>query len=242
MAETNETIEKHYCYPMEHKDNSALWATLLSKDNQTNPMEMAALMNNGGFGGFNNPWPYIMMMWLMRYMNGWGYGDGVNGVSVANNEALNYNNRALTQLQSTVDANHLNDVIIDAIKGNGASLHELATTLNSDVNTISQAICSVKSAIETVGANVGFSAERVINAVNSGDGNIISAINNSACCTQKEIIKMGYENQLATERQTNALGSKVDLQTGVIGSKIDEFRAADQLQTCQQTNSLQNSY
>lgn len=237
MAETTETIEKHYCYPADHSNNSALWAALMSKDNdKTTPLETMAMMNGGGFNNtYSNPFFYLIWMWMMRYLNGYGM-DGT-----ADNQALNYNNRAITQLQGTVDANHLNDVVIEAIKGNGGSIHELATTLNADYNTMSQAICSVKSAIETVGSNVGFSAERVINAVNQGDTGIINAITTTACATQKSILEQGYQNQLMTERQTGILGSKTDAQTYTLGSKIDEFRAADQLQTCQQTNALKDA-
>lgn len=213
------TVEKHYCYPTE-KDNSALWAALMNKDN-ANPMECMALMNNGGFGGWgNNPFFYLIWMWMMRYMNGYGPGE----------EGVNFNNRALTQLQSTVDANHLNDVTIEAIKGNGAAIHELATSLNIDYNTISQAICGVKTAVEQVGANVGFSAERVINAINAGDTGIVNAVQNTACSTQKAILEMGYQNQLSSERQT-----------GILGSKIDNMNSTNALQCCQQTNTLQNS-
>lgn len=222
MADEMTTVEKHYCYPTEQRNDSALWAALMSK-RETNPMECMALMNNGGFGGWgNNPFFYLIWMWMMRFMNA-DY--GCNGDVMGNN----YNSRAISQLQRTVDANHLNDVTIEAIKGNGAAIHELSTTLNCDFNTISQAICSVKTAIEQVGANVGFSAERVINAVNAGDTNIINAVNTTACGTQKAILEMGYQNQLANERQTN-----------ILGSQIADFKAADQLQTCQQTNTLQN--
>lgn len=225
MADTTETIEKHYCYPTEQNGNNcAMWAALMSKNNESNPYEMAALMNGGGFGGgWNNPLMYIMYMWLFRYMNGngWGYGDG---------EGINFNNRALSQIQASIDNNHNTDLTMEAIRGNAGAIHELATNLNVDYNTMSQAICGIKSAIEHVGANVGFSSERVINAINSGDANLISAIQSTACATQKSILEMGYKNELATERQT-----------GILGSKIDAFRAADQLQNCQQTNALQNT-
>nr|DAJ12491.1 MAG TPA: rhomboid family protein-like protein [Bacteriophage sp.] len=54
-------------------------------------------------------------------------------------------------------------------------------------------VCAVRSAIEQVGGSVGFSAERVINAANLGDMNIIQALKDCCCQTQQNIIKMGYE-------------------------------------------------
>lgn len=230
MADETTTVEKHYCYPTDHSNNSALWAALMNKENSS-PIETAALMNGGMNGMWNNPMMYIMYMWLFRYMNGWG--DGTN----PNSEALNYNNRQISELRTIVDNNHNVDLTIQAIQGNGAAIHELANTFNTDFNTMSQAICGVKSAIESVGANVGFSAERVINAVNSGDANIVNAVNTSACGTQKAILEMGYQNQLGNMANTNA----IERQTGMLGSRIDAFQAADQLQTCQQTNALKDA-
>lgn len=55
---------------------------------------------------------------------------------------------------------------MQAIKGNSSALQDLATRLNCDTNTITSAIQNVQSAIATVGSQVGFSSERVINAVN----------------------------------------------------------------------------
>lgn len=219
MADESTTIEKHYCYPTE-QNNSALWAALMSKDNHPSPLESAALMR-GCNQWDNHPMMYLIWMWVMRFM-GNGYND--------NYGPENFNSRQIAALQETVNTNHNNDIAIDAIRGNANSIHELANTLNVDFNTMSQAVCGVKSAIESVGANVGFSAERVINAINSGDANIISAIQSTACSTQKAVIEQGYQNQLMNERQT-----------GVLGSKIDQFQAATQLQTCQQTNTLQAS-
>lgn len=88
MADT-ETIEKHY-YTEGSRDNSALWAALMSKGNESNnALETMAMMNNGGFGGgaWNNPLMYIMYMWLFRYMNGNGLAHGF-GVVVAVGQAL----------------------------------------------------------------------------------------------------------------------------------------------------------
>lgn len=181
--------ERVYCYGRPFSENSGL--------------ETAALLN-GGFGGqWNNPMMYLVWMWVMRYMNG---GNGYLGGDVAEN----FNSRAISQLQSTVDNNHNNDLAMQAINGNTNAIHELAGNLNVDFNTMSQAICGLKSSLENVGGKIGFSAERVINAVTLGDQNITSKLAECCCQTQQSILRMGYDNQLATERQTGLLGSKID--------------------------------
>lgn len=175
------------------------------RDRDNSALETAALLNGGlGGGQWNNPMMYLVWMWVMRYMNG-NY-DGSRYGDVAEN----FNSRAISQLQSTVDNNHNNDIAIEAIKGNAASIRELASTLNTDFNTVSQALCGLRGAIDQVGGKIGFSAERVINAVTLGDQNITSKLAECCCQTQQSILRMGYDNQLATERQTGILGSKID--------------------------------
>ena len=210
MDGTDKITEKVYCYG--HPGT-----------NQNTALETAALMNGGLNGNqmWNNPMMYLVWMWMMRWMNGNGYGLDTNA------EGLNFNSRALSQLQSTVDNNHNNDLVMQAIQGNATAVHELAQTLNTDFNTMSQAVCGVKSAIEQVSGQVGYSAERVINAANLGDLNIVQQLKDCCCQTQQNIVKMGYENQLATERQTNTLASQ-----------LASNHSADMLQDCQYHGSL----
>lgn len=186
-------MEKVYCCERP-QDNSALWA---------------AISNKGRDGDmWNNPMMYLVWMWVMRYMNGtWGE----NGFG-----AENFNSRAISQLQSTVDNNHNNDLAMAAIKGNASAIAELASAMNVNFNTMSQAICGIKSAIEQVGGQVGFSAERVINAVNMGDCNVIQALKDCCCNTQKAILEMGYQNQLQIKDLQNALMGRIDgISTGI---------------------------
>lgn len=213
MAEEMKTMEKVYCCASP-QNNDALWASLINNRNASD----IALMN-GGMGGFNNPILYLFFLMFARG-NGWGDCNG-------NAYASNINSRQLSQLQEQVNNNQNSSLIMDAIKGNGTAIGQLANNLNCDFNTLSTAICNVRAQVEGVAGQVGYSAERVINAVNLGDANIVAAFKDCCCATQKEIIKGNYENQLASERQTN-----------ILGSKIDASAAANQLQNCQQTNTL----
>ena len=46
--------------------------------------------------------------------------------------------------------NQNSNLIIDAVKGNGVAIGQLASSLNCDFNTLNTAICSVRSGIQEV--------------------------------------------------------------------------------------------
>lgn len=85
-----------------------------------------------------------------------------------------------------------------------------ATNLNCDFGVLKDCCCNIQNAITTVGGQVGYTSERVINAVERGNCDVIQAINNCCCNTQKAIIEQGYQNQLANERQTYQITNSVD--------------------------------
>lgn len=74
-------------------------------------------------------------------------------------------------------------------RGNGFALSQLAQTLNIDFNTLQKCCCDVQAAIQQVAGQVGFSAERVINAVNLGDCNVIQAQQDKC-----DILRAGQDN------------------------------------------------
>lgn len=219
-------MEKIYCMPYcnSNDNNTQLLAELMNAKNQgTDAATMAALFSRNNDGWQNNPFMYLI--WLAFFGNGAG-GFGWGG----NNNGENYNSRQIAALQDTVNTNHNNDLAMQAINGNREAIGSLATALNTDFSAMQTAVCGVKSAIEHVSGQLGWTGESIKNAIALGDRDIIQQMCN-CCCQNKELVqRMGYENQLATERQTN-----------VLGGQIADFRAADQLQTCQQTNMLQNS-
>lgn len=130
-----------------------------------------------------------------------GFGFGANGNTVQNAEIQNQ----IQSLRSQMADNHNSDLLMQAIKGNNDALTTLCANLNCDFNQLQQGVCAVRSAIEQVAGQVGFSAERVINAADKGNAAVIQAIQNCCCNTQQGILKMGYENQIAIQGQTNAL-------------------------------------
>jgi len=208
MAEETKVTEKVYCYDHPSAYNqgnnaatAAMCAAMMGRQNE-NPMEAAALMG-GGFGAnqwMNNPFAYMMMMAVMREFgyggNGWGNGQNAQNIEMQNQ---------LQAIRSQLQDNQNSNLLMDAVKGNNTAIGQLASNLNCDFNTLNTAVCNVKSAVDSVAAATGFSAERVINAAQSGDASIVSALQNCCCQTQQSILKMGYENQLANCQQTNTL-------------------------------------
>ena len=192
-----------------------------------------AMMSNGAFGNgmWNNPMIYLVWMYVMRWMNN---GDWNNNSDPAVQ-------RQLQTLQDQMQDNHNSDLIMQSIKGNSQALQDLSTRLSCDANAIQSAIQSVQSGIANVGSQVGFSSERVINAINSGDCNIIQALNNCCCATQKEILKMGYENQINNQNQTYQLTSQLNGVNNVIQNGFRDTNYATQQQTCSLQNTIKDT-
>lgn len=194
-----EMVDKIYCCD---RDNSALTAALLGR-RETDPMAMMAAMNGGANNWMNNPWMYLIFLALF---GGNGFGFGNRGAGLQDAEIQNQ----IASLRSQMADNHNSDLLMSAIQGNASDLKTLAANLNCDFGQLQNAICSVRSAIEQVGGQVGFSAERVINAVNMGDCNVIQALKDCCCQTQQNIIRMGYENQLGQKDIENRMQGGFD--------------------------------
>lgn len=192
-----DTIEKVYCTGDGGNDNLA--AALLARGRDNDPATMLAAMNGGMCGGWNNPFAYMMMLGMFRFM----YGDGWNGQN---------GNVQRSEIQSQIDSlrtqmsdNHNSDLLMGAIQGNNQDLKTLAANLNCDFNALQSSVCGIQAAIQDVGGKVGFSAERVINAANLGNLNIIQQLKDCCCTTQQNINRMGYENQLGQKDIINAM-------------------------------------
>lgn len=191
-----------------------------------------AMMSNGGFGGnWNNPFMYLVWMWMMRWMNG-------NGDWNNSDPAIQ---RQLQTLQEQMQDNHNSDLTMQAIKGNSQALQDLSTRLSCDANALQAAIQSVQSSIATVGSQVGFSSERIINAVNQGDCGVIQALKDCCCQTQQSILKMGYENQLQNQNQTYQLTNSINNVNNAISRGFCDTAYATQSQTCSLQNTIRDT-
>lgn len=211
--------EKVYCYdhPSAYNNHDALAIAAMAGRNNEDPLAMASMMNNNQW--MNNP--FIYLVFLMMFGNGgfWGNRNGLQGAEIQGQ---------LDSLRNQMADNQNSNLIMGAIQGNNCDLKSLASNLNCDFNQLQNSICAVRSAIEQVGGKIGYSAERVINAANLGDMNIIQQLKDCCCQTQQNIIKMGYEQQLATCNQTNTLQNAIQyVATGVErGFSVSSFQSA----------------
>ena len=177
-------------------------------------------MNNlGGWGG--GVLGFILGALVGNGGFGNGFGWGGNGAAAAS-------------LGAQEGRNNNTDLILNAINGTDADVRLLATTLNSDIDSVRVAINTVQGAINSLGAQVGLSGQQIINSIQSGNAELASKLC-SCCCEMKQmVISQGYENQLRTVEQTNALNSSilssgqktVDAIADLKTSMISEFCAA----------------
>lgn len=204
-------------------------AYLAGMNNKGNdPMAMAALMNGGmGNGMWNNPFVYLVwMMFAGRFFgNGW---DGNGG-----NPAIQ---GQLDSLRNQMQDNQNSGLIMDAIKGNATAIGQLASNLNCDFNALQGAICDVRGGIDRLAGQVGFSAEKVINAVTMGNCNVIQALKDCCCQTQKSILEMGYQNQLQNCQQTHQIMGGINTLNTGMERGFANVAYESQAQTCQLIN------
>jgi hypothetical protein len=184
-----DTIEKVYCTGDGGNDNLA--AALLARGRDNDPATMLAAMNGGMGGGWNNPFAYMMMLGMFRFM----YGDGWNGGQNGNVQRAEIQSQ-IDSLRNQMSDNHNSDLLMGAIQGNNQDLKTLAANLNCDFNALQSSVCGIQAGIQQISGQVGYSAERVINAISQGNLQMTMALKDCCCQTQQNIIKMGYENQL----------------------------------------------
>ena len=249
-------VERVYCNDRPHYENhDALTIAAMSAAQRNNNdcggmWPMMAMMGGGMGGWMNNPFAYMMMARMFGWgdgmfgggfggFNGWG-----NGQNAQNIEMQNQLQAIRTQLQDNQNSRY----IYEAVKGTSADVARLAQSLNCDFNTVNTAICDVRSAIQQVAGQVGYSAERVINAAQVGDMNIITALKD-CCCQNKELVqRMGYENQLGlkdvsfnTERGFCGLGREVQFGFDRTNTAIERAASAQAYANQQQTCDIINA-
>ena len=158
--------------------------------------------NNGGFG------------------NG-GFGGGNSGAAFLANQLSNDSGREL---------------IMNAITNQGeasrTAIQTLSTMLGQDFNLVNSAVNNVQNALQTIALQQSVSVPQIINAIQSGDANIISTFQQCCCQTQKQIMEQGYQSQIATLNQTNQLGSQADRNTNALLNAINAQTVAMNDQFC----------
>lgn len=174
------------------------------------PNLVAALMNgNGnrnGFGGDGCWWIWIILLFFV-----WG-GFGGNGFGA---------NGAANGLPAQLNNDAGRELLMNAIQGNGNAISQLATTLNCTTSQLQNAICQVQGSIDKVAGQVGMSSQQVINSIQQMGCQIGNQIASCCCDVRTAIERQGFDNQLATVNQTNALQASANTQFNILGAKID---------------------
>lgn len=184
--------------------NDAMMGGLLGAmaNRDSNPLAMAAMMRNRDDDDmWNNPFAYMMMMGMMRYMYGADWNNRDNGADVQRAEIQSQ----IESLRNQMADNQNSNLLMGAIQGNGNDLKMLASNLNCDFNALQNSICGIQAGIQQLGGQVGFSAERVINAISQGNLQMTIALKDCCCQTQQNIIRMGYENQMGQKDIINQM-------------------------------------
>lgn len=177
-----------------------LLGAMANRDN--NPLAMAAMMHNRDDADmWNNPFAYMMMMGVMKWM----YGDNWNNRDNAGDVQRAEIQSQIESLRNQMADNQNSNLLMGAIQGNGNDLKMLASNLNCDFNALQNSICGIQAGIQQLGGQVGFSAERVINAISQGDLQMTIALKDCCCQTQQNIIRMGYENQMGQKDIINQM-------------------------------------
>lgn len=192
------------------QDNSLLSLLVPLLSNRGIDPSVLAMLNNGNFGGAGGSW-FIWIIFLLMFLTrggGIGLGGGTDTGFVAN------------QLNNDTGR----DLLLQAINGNGSAISQLATNLNSDINTINATLSGLSSALQSVGSSVGMSGLQTINAIQSGNASLSAQL--AQCCCDNRLLttEQGYAAQIRTLEQTNQLGGQADRNTNTITSAIADLR------------------
>ena len=185
-----DTVEKIYC--TESGNNNDL-AAILAATKNNDPATMMAAMGGGMNNWMNNPFVYLV--WMMFANRMWGNDQNGNPAIQAQ----------LDSLRNQMADNQNSNLLMDAVRGNATSISQLASNLNCDFNTLNGAICDVRQGVALLAGKTDSNAEKIINAANLGDLNIVQQLKDCCCTTQQNIVKMGYESQLGQKDIINTI-------------------------------------
>ena len=166
--------------------------------------------------GGNGGWLWIFLLILFggngNFFNR-GAGQAVNDAAVTG---------AIDAAIQKARADGLSDqVVIEAVKGNGNAIQQLATTLNVDLSTIKTALCSLDKGVSKLSGDIGMSTQQIINAIQSGNMQMGSQLASCCCEIRQQILTGSYDNRIQTIEQTNQLSEVMNRNTAALSNKID---------------------
>lgn len=189
--------------------------------------------NNGGLFGGNSGWGGGILGFLLGlfFGNGWGGFGGFGGGWGGGNSGAGF-------LSNQINNDSGRELLMNAINSNGeasrAAVANLSTMLGQDFNLVNSGVSAIRDGIAALTAQTGMSSLQIINAIQSGDCALQSKLQECCCANKLLVTEQGYQNQIATLNQTNALSGAIsgasqrnvdaiaDLKTTMVG----EFCAA----------------
>lgn len=216
-------------------------------------MSETIVLPNDGSNSVNNAWPWMLAGnggfgnglfggglgsgflggifggLLTNWLGGYGFGNGWGG---------NNGGAAAASLGAQATANNNTDLLMNAITTQGEqsrqAVQTLSTMLGQDFNLVNDAVSGIQTALATVAANQGMNTMQVINAIQSGNTALASQLCQCCCDMRQLVTEQGYQNQLRTVEQTNAINNGF----AGVNTNIAATKAAQQLSDCQQTYAL----
>lgn len=188
--------------------------------------------NNGGWGngfGGGNFWGAGIGGFLGSALGNWigGNGFGMNGGGAA-----------AAALGAQATANNNTELLRQAISSTGEqniqAIQTISNMIGQDFATTSAQISAVNGILNNMAIQNATTPLEIVNAIISGNKDLAANFQN--CCCQNKLLatEMGYQNQIATLSQTNALQGAI----AGVNENIAANRAAQQLSDCQQSQLL----
>lgn len=209
--------------------------TIILPDNQNNGFGSlpVALALNPGWGNNNYPYPpYAYGMGNNGMFGGSGFGAGIlggllggliwNGIGNGNWGFNSWGNGggAAASLGAQATAIGNTDTILRAIDGTDSDVRLLATTLNTDVDSVKTNLFTLQNGITQLSGMTGLSAQQIINSIQAGNASMAENLCR-CCCDQRQLtVEQGYQNQIRTLEQTAALSGQADRNTASITAAI----------------------
>ena len=169
-----------------------------------------------GFGSFNSI-ADLFGLAIIASMFGWNGGNWAGGNFGGGAGAAGF-------LSNQLNNDSGRELIMNAVTSQGeasrTAISNLATMLGQDFNLVNGAVANVQNALSTLALQQAVSVPQIMNSIASGDASIISAFQ-KCCCEQKLLtVEQGYQSQIRTIEQTNALSGQADRNTASITAAI----------------------
>ena len=224
---------KVFMFPEMGSSNGELMSMLapLLSQRGVDPNMLLALNNRNGFGGEGGWFMWVIFLFFLMGWGGNGFGGFGNRGNLAGDAALG----------NLINNDTGRELLMSAIQGNGTAISQLASTLNCSIDSVQAAVNGVLSQVQSVGNQVGMTGQQVINAIQQGNCQLGNQLAQCCCTIQDAITRQGYENQLATVNQTNALQSSINTVATSQERGFSSVAFETQRQTCDIQNTIEAS-